>query len=79
MTIVVPSNVSTEKIDQMRTFGAEVVLAPGGVPFADTRHYFPTAQRLAGERGLVFLNQFDNDANTHAYLQKHATIHSSIQ
>ena len=69
VTIVVPSNVSTEKIDQMRTFGAEVVLVPGGVPFADPRHYFPTAQRLAGERGLVFLNQFDNDANFRAHFE----------
>ena len=66
-TLVVPNNVSTEKTDQIRAFGAEVVSAPAGVPFADRRHYFPTAKRLADERGLVFLNQFDNDANFQAH------------
>src|SRR5215471_13796364 len=44
--IVMPDDQSPEKIDLLRTIGADVRLVPA-VPFADERNYYHVARRLA--------------------------------
>jgi cysteine synthase len=64
----VPSHTSSEKIDQMRAFGAEVIVCPA-VPFTDkAQHYYHLAQTL-GETtpGAVWGNQFEGLANAEAH------------
>jgi cystathionine beta-synthase len=63
-----PDKVSTEKIDTLRAFGAEVVVCPAAVPVEDPRSYRSTAARIAAERpGAVQLNQYANQANPAAH------------
>jgi len=53
-TVVVPENASRAKVDRLRTFPVELVLAGGGYDAAE-RH----ALRLAGERG-VFVSPYND-------------------
>lgn len=65
-----PSTIATEKVDLMRTLGAEVVLCDP-VPFASPAHYYHTAGAIAAARsseGAVWLNQFENTANSDAHI-----------
>jgi len=60
--IVIPDNQSPAKIDLLRALGAEVIVVPEK-PYKDPGNYNKVAQRLAGERGYFWANQFDNVAN----------------
>ncbi len=60
--IVIPDNQSPEKIQLLRALGAEVIVVPEK-PYKDPGNYNKVAQRLAGERGYFWANQFDNTAN----------------
>jgi cystathionine beta-synthase len=57
-----------EKVDILRAYGAEVVLAPTLLPKQDPRHLFNVVERLAGEiPGAWLANQYDNPANPDAH------------
>lgn len=59
---------SQEKIDVLRAFGAEVLVCPTNVEPDDPRSYYSVARRLAEEiPNSVYLNQYDNPANTKAH------------
>jgi cysteine synthase A len=66
--------IAAEKIEMMRTFGAEVILTPA-VPFTDSQHYFHRAARVAYEGNLknenshFFTNQFENLASSRAHFE----------
>ncbi len=65
--IVMPSNQSQEKIDLLKTFGADVELSPP-VPFANPDNYYHVARRRAEESENTFwANQFENTANADAH------------
>ncbi len=65
--IVMPSNQSPEKIDLLRTLGAEVELTPP-VPFANPQNYYHVAKQRAEELSNSFwANQFENTANADAH------------
>lgn len=72
--LVMSEKVSVEKRAIVRAHGAEVVLAPK-VPPDHPNHYRRVAQRIATERGAVFLDQFANPAATDAH---HATTGPEI-
>mmetsp|Transcript_43675 Transcript_43675/g.83347 ORF Transcript_43675/g.83347 Transcript_43675/m.83347 type:complete len:383 (-) Transcript_43675:1523-2671(-) len=58
-----PEDISAEKIQLMRTLGAEVRICPC-VPFKDPRHYVHEAERAAKEsENAVLMMQFENLAN----------------
>jgi len=61
-TVVVPETQSREKIDFLRTIGAEVQLVPAK-PYRDPGNYVHVSRRLADETGALWANQFDNLAN----------------
>jgi cysteine synthase A len=63
LTIVMPENMSKERIDLMKAYGAEVLLTPKaeGMVGAEKK-----AAEM-GKNGYVFLNQFENPANPKAH------------
>lgn len=61
---------SQEKVDVLRALGAEVRVCPTNVEPDDPRSYYSTAKRLAEELpNAVYLNQYDNPANTQAHIE----------
>ena len=62
-----PANVSQEKIDTARNFGAEVIVCPI-VPFSDPQHYYHRAKEIAESTpGAVWGNQFEGLSNMKAH------------
>ncbi|MEB3337869.1 MAG: cysteine synthase A [Leptolyngbyaceae bacterium] len=67
--IVIPDTQSQEKIDLLRTLGAEVKTVPA-VPYKDPNNYVRLSGRLAEEMdNAIWANQFDNLANRQAHYE----------
>lgn len=67
--IVIPDTQSQEKIDLLRTLGAEVRTVPA-VPYRDPNNYVKLSGRLAEELdNAIWANQFDNLANRQAHYE----------
>lgn len=65
--IVIPDTQSQEKIDLLRTLGAEVRTVPA-VPYRDPNNYVKLSGRIAAEtENAIWANQFDNLANRQAH------------
>src|SRR4051794_19427325 len=65
---VMPDKMSREKIDLLRAYGAEVVVAPTNVPPDSPESYYRVAERLAAEiPGAFQPNQYLNPANPAAH------------
>ncbi len=61
---VMPDKMSKEKIDLLRAYGAEVVVAPTEVPPDSPESYYRVADRLTAEiPGAFQPNQYSNPAN----------------
>jgi cysteine synthase A len=63
LTIVMPENMSLERINLMKAYGATVVLTPKAEGMAGAEK----KGRRDGKEGYVFLNQFENKANPRAH------------
>lgn len=67
--IIIPETQSQEKIDLLRTLGAEVRTVPA-VPYRDPNNYVKLSGRLAAEMdNAIWANQFDNLANRLAHYE----------
>lgn len=67
--IVIPETQSQEKIDLLRTLGAEVRTVPA-VPYKDPNNYVKLSGRIASEmENAIWANQFDNLANRLAHYE----------
>ena len=66
--IVMPETQSREKQDMLRLCRAELRLVKA-VPYKDPGNYVRVSERLAGELGAVWANQFDNVANRQAHIE----------
>jgi cysteine synthase len=67
--IVIPDTQSQEKIDLLRTLGAEVRTVPA-VPYKDPNNYVRLSGRIASEMdNAIWANQFDNLANRQAHYE----------
>src|SRR5256714_11503502 len=65
---VMPDKMSKEKIDLLRAYGAEVVVAPTEAPPDSPESYYRVAERLAEEiPGAFQPNQYRNLANPRAH------------
>jgi cystathionine beta-synthase len=68
MIAVMPDKMSKEKIDLLRAYGAEVVVAPTDVSPDSPESYYRVADRLAEEiPGAFQPNQYFNQANPEAH------------
>ena len=67
---VMPDKMSREKIDLLRAYGAEVVVAPTDVEPDSPESYYSVAERLAQEiPGAFRPNQYANPANPQAHYE----------
>ncbi|MGB3512901.1 MAG: cysteine synthase A [Microcoleaceae cyanobacterium] len=67
--IIIPETQSVEKMDALRTLGAEVRPVPA-VPYKDPNNYVKLSGRLAEEmENAIWANQFDNLANRLAHYE----------
>ena len=67
--IIIPETQSIEKMDALRTLGAEVKPVPA-VPYKDPNNYVKMSGRLASEmENAIWANQFDNLANRIAHYE----------
>jgi len=63
-----PDKMSTEKVNMLKAFGAEVVITPTDVPGDSPQHYVETAKRIARETPNGFyVNQYHNPLNIDAH------------
>jgi cystathionine beta-synthase len=67
LTLVIPDKMSREKILHLRALGAEVLVTRSDVEKGHPEYYQDLAQRIAGETGAFFVNQFENPANPRAH------------
>jgi len=67
---VMPDKMSREKIDLLRAYGAEVVIAPTDVPPDSPQSYYRVADRLTEEiPGAFQPNQYANPANPRTHYE----------
>lgn len=67
--IIIPETQSKEKIELLRTLGAEVRTVPA-VPYRDPNNYVKLSGRVASEmENAIWANQFDNLANRIAHYE----------
>lgn len=67
--IIIPDTQSQEKMDALRTLGAEVRPVPA-VPYKDPNNYVRLSGRIASEMdNAIWANQFDNLANRLAHYE----------
>jgi cystathionine beta-synthase len=67
---VLPDKMSSEKIRNLRAFGAKVVVTPTAVEPDDPRSYYQVSRRLARETpNALYVNQYDNLSNREAHYQ----------
>jgi cystathionine beta-synthase len=63
-----PDKMSSEKVNALKAFGAEVVVTPTNVPAEDPLSYYETAKRIHRETpGSFMLNQYHNPDNIEAH------------
>ena len=68
--LCMPDKVSSEKVNLLKAFGAEVLLSPTSVPPESPDSYYSVARRIAAERPGAFLaNQYFNPANPQAHYE----------
>ena len=67
LIIVVPDKMAQEKIFHLRALGAEVMLTRSDVGKGHPEYYQDMAERIAGETGAFYVNQFGNPANPLAH------------
>lgn len=67
--IIIPETQSQEKMDMLRTLGAEVRPVPA-LPYRDPNNYVKLSGRIAEEmENAIWANQFDNLANRRAHYE----------
>jgi len=68
--LAVSSKSSPDKIDMLRSMGAEVHVCPAHVSADDPRSYYEVAKRIHKENpGSVYINQYFNELNTEAHFR----------
>jgi cystathionine beta-synthase len=65
--LVIPDKMSQEKINHLRSLGAEIILTRSDVGKGHPQYYQDLAQKIARETGAFFVNQFENPANPYAH------------
>jgi len=68
---VMPDKMSQEKIQNLRAFGARVIITPTNVPPEDPRSYYSVAKRLVEETpNCCYSNQYHNPQNPLTHYEK---------
>ncbi|WP_460219039.1 PLP-dependent cysteine synthase family protein [Psychroserpens sp. MEBiC05023] len=66
--LAVSSKSSADKIDMLKSMGAQVYVCPANVSADDSRSYYQVAKRLHSEiKGSIYINQYFNELNLDAH------------
>lgn len=65
--LVIPDKMSLEKINHLRSLGAEIILTRSDVGKGHPDYYQDLAQKIANDTGAFYVNQFENPANPLAH------------
>ena len=66
--LAVSSKSSPDKIDMLKSMGAQVYVCPANVKADDPRSYYEVAKRLHNDiKGSVYINQYFNELNLDAH------------
>ncbi len=65
--LTTPDKTSKEKVDLIKSFGAEVIITPTDVDHEDPEGYYMKAKILADENGWFHMNQYDSPDNVEAH------------
>ncbi len=65
--IVTPTTTSDEKVNLVKSYGAEVIITPGNIAPDDPRSCYSVVERLCAEKGYHSLNQYHNQLNPLAH------------
>ncbi len=66
--LAVSSKSSADKIDMLKSMGAQVYVCPANVSADDPRSYYQVAKRLHNEiKGSIYINQYFNELNLDAH------------
>lgn len=66
--LAVSSKSSADKIDMLKSMGAQVYVCPANVSADDSRSYYQVAKRLHNEiKGSIYINQYFNQLNIDAH------------
>jgi cystathionine beta-synthase len=70
VVIVAPDRISVEKVQLLKAYGAEVVIAKGDVPYDSPESYYSVADRVAAETPGSFMpDQYRNRSNPDAHYE----------
>jgi len=67
LILVIPDKMALEKINHLRSLGAEIRITRSDVGKGHPDYYQDMAERIARELGGFYVNQFANPANPHAH------------
>ncbi|MEH6536067.1 MAG: cysteine synthase family protein [Psychroserpens sp.] len=66
--LAVSSKSSADKIDMLKSMGAQVYVCPANVSADDPRSYYQVAKRMHDEiKGSIYINQYFNELNIEAH------------
>lgn len=65
--LTTPAKTSKEKVDLIKSFGAEVIITPTEAAHDDPEGYYLKARILAKENGYYYMNQYDSPDNPEAH------------
>lgn len=63
----IPDKMSLEKINQLKAYGAEVIVCKTAVPPESEESYYSVAKRIAKELNGYYIDQYNNPWNIEAY------------
>jgi cystathionine beta-synthase len=69
LIVVLTAKVSQEKVQLLKTLGAEVIVVPGGKPREDPEHFINKAKEIAQSQGAFLVDQFNNISNVKAHYE----------
>ncbi len=67
--IAIPDKMSSEKINTLKAYGAEVIITPAGVEADDPRSHYSVAKEYSKKHGAFLANQFNNPDNIQAHYE----------
>jgi cystathionine beta-synthase len=69
LIVVLTSKVGQEKVQLLKTLGADVRVVPGGKLYQDPEHFISQAREIAKAEGACLIDQFNNTSNVKAHYE----------
>jgi len=67
--ITIPDKMSSEKINLMKAFGAEVIVTKTDVPYYSPESYYSKAKKISEDTGAYYPDQYNNPMNIRCHYE----------